>query len=306
MSEEADRDVDWTFGGTWPYEPRWLSTDGVRIHYVDEGPRSGEPVVMLHGHPAWSYLYRHFIAGLTAAGFRAVAHDQAGFGRSDKPARVADYSVQRNVKHFAALMDELALDRVTLVLHDWGGPLGLAWAVENPGRVNRLVILNTFSGSIPATAARSALLWIRVMRSRVHGNLLVRGARLPLRLFLLRMGIAHRDRIGRRERAAYLSPHSRWRSRAALIAYPRLWPFAADHPTAALARHIESKLARLAGKPVLVCRGLKDPGYRAGLLTLGEETFPNAEVHEFEDASHFVQEDAYERIVPLMIAFLER
>ena len=303
---ERRGDTDWTFGGTWPYEPRWLSTDGLRIHYVDEGRRDGEPVVMLHGHPAWIYVYRHFIRGLTDAGLRAIAHDQAGFGRSDKPDRVAAYSLERNLSHFEALMDELELDRVTLVLHDWGGPLGLAWAVANPERVARLVVLNTFTGSIAPDAARSALLWIRMMRSRLLGDLLVRGARLPVRLFLLRMGVAHRDRIGTHERAAYLAPHARWGSRAVLIAYPRLWPLEAGHPTSQLARHVEADLSALAGKPVLICRGLKDPGYKAGLLTLGKDAFPNAEVHDFEDASHFLQEDAHERIVPLIAEFLER
>ena len=303
---ERRDDTDWSFGGTWPYEPRWLSTDGLRIHYVDEGRRDGEPVVMLHGHPAWIYLYRHFVRGLTEAGFRAIAHDQAGFGRSDKPDRVGAYSLERNLGHFEALMDELALERVTLVLHDWGGPLGLAWAVNNPERVRRLVVLNTFTGSIPASTARSALAWIRVMRSRLLGDLLVRGARLPVRLFLLRMGVAHRDRIGERERAAYLAPHARRGSRAALIAYPRLWPFEDGHPTMTFARHVEANLSKLAGKPVLVCRGLKDPGYRAGLLALGRESFPNGEVHDFEDASHFLQEDAHERIVPLLVDFLQR
>ena len=305
MAPAADA-RDWSFGGTWPYQPKWLHTDGVRIHYVDEGPRDGEPVVMLHGHPAWSYVYRHFIQGLADAGFRAIAHDQIGFGRSDKPERIEDYTIQRNVEHLAALIDELALDGVTLVLHDFGGPLGLAWAVENPERVERLVILNTFTGSIPPEADPTALRWIKLMGAPALGDLLVKGARLPVRMFLLRMGIAHRERIGEDERSAYLAPHPTWGSRAGLLAYPRLWPFEESSPTWALSRRVEEGLPALAGKPALICRGLKDPGYQAGLLTLGEERFPGAEVHDFEDASHFVQEDAHERIVPLVIDFLRR
>jgi haloalkane dehalogenase len=298
--------ADWSFAGTWPYEPRWLLTDGLRIHYVDEGPRDGEAVVMLHGHPAWSYLYRHFIRGLSEAGFRAIAHDQAGFGRSDKPRRVDDYSIERNLRHFNALLDELELDTLTLVLHDWGGPLGLAWAVDHPERVRRVVVLNTFSGSMPPDADRRAVAWIKLMRSRGLGDLLVRGARLPVRVFLLRMGIAHRDRIGPHERAAYLAPHPRNGTRAGLLAYPRLMPIEEDHPTRALAGRIEAGLPKLAGTPALICRGLRDPGLQAGILTLGETSFPRAEVHEFEDASHFLQEDAHERIVPLMIDFIRR
>ncbi|TMB50146.1 MAG: alpha/beta fold hydrolase [Chloroflexi bacterium] len=260
---------------------------------------------MLHGHPAWIYV-RRFIRGLAEAGFRAIAHDQIGFDRSDKPEREGDYTIQRNVKHFAALMDALTLDGVTLVVHDFGGPLGLAWAIENRDRVKRLVILNTFAGSIPAQADKTALLWIKLMGAPALGELLVKGARLPVRIFLLRMGIVHRERIGENERAAYLAPHPTWGSRAGLLAYPRLWPFEERNPTWALARQIEDGLPKLAGKPALICRGLKDPGYQSGLLTLGAECFPGAEVHEFEDASHFVQEDAHERIVPLIIHFLRR
>ena len=84
---------DFTFGGTWPFEPHWLETDGVHIHYVDEGPRDGEPVVMLHGVPTWSYLYRRFIPALASAGYRAIAYDQLGFGRSDKPLSTEEYSI---------------------------------------------------------------------------------------------------------------------------------------------------------------------------------------------------------------------
>lgn len=298
--------TDWSFGDTWPYQAHWLSTDGLRIHYVDEGPRDGEPVVMLHGHPAWSYLYRHLICGLSEAGYRTIAHDQVGFGRSDKLGRPEDYSVERSVRHLEALVERLVLDQLTLVVHDWGGPLGLAWAIDNPQRLKRLVILNTFTGRIPADAAQGARVWIRLMRSRILGDLLVRGARLPVRVFLLRMGIAHRNRIGKPERAAYLAPHARWGTRAALVAYPRLMPLEEDHPTRALASRIEAGLQKLADKPVLVCHGLKDPGYQAGLLTLGKDRFPDAEVHEFEDASHFLQEDAHERIIPMIIEFLRR
>ncbi len=97
-TERAVGEPDWTFGGTWPYEPKWLATDGVRIHYVDEGPRDGEPVVLLHGNPTWSYLYRHFIRGLVDGGFRAIAHDQMGFGRSDKPEQECEYTIQRHAQ----------------------------------------------------------------------------------------------------------------------------------------------------------------------------------------------------------------
>lgn len=296
---------DWTFGGTWPYAPRWLETDGVRIHYIDEGPRDGQPVVMLHGNPTWAYLYRNFISGLTEAGFRAVAHDELGFGRSDKPTRESEYTIQRHAGHFGALMDELGLDGVTLVLQDWGGPIGLAWAVDHPERVKRLVILNTFAGRIPPGFEKVPLPF-KLLRAPVTGELLVKGLHLFVRVGLFRAAVAHPERLGRNERAAYLAPHPTWSSRTGILAYPRLIPWDEDNPTRPLGEHVEANFSKLADKPALICWPLKDPAFERRALALWRERLPHAEVHEFEDASHYIQEDAHERIVPLLVDFLRR
>lgn len=301
----AQRDMDsrdWTFGGTWPYEPQWLHTDGIRLHYVDEGPRDGEPVVMLHGNPTWGYLYRNFIPPLVSEGYRAVAHDELGFGRSDKPKRAREYSIQRHVEHFAALMDELALDGVTLVLHDWGGPIALGWAVDNPDRVRRLVILNTFTGHIPdGTPIPTPY---RVMRAPVTGDLLVKGAHVFVRQLLFKKALAQPERIGENERAAYLAPHPSWDSRTGVLAYSRLIPWDAKSSTRPLAEHVEAKLDRLAGKPALICWAMQDPAFRGNMLAMWRTRFPEATVHELSDASHYLQEDAHEQIVPALVGFL--
>jgi pimeloyl-ACP methyl ester carboxylesterase len=295
---------DWTFGGTWPYEPKWLFTDGVRIHYVDEGPRDGEAVVMLHGNPTWSYLYRRFIAALIEAGFRAVAHDELGFGRSDKPRSAREYSIQRHAGHFAALMDELDLSGITLVVQDWGGPIGLVWAVDHPERVKRLVILNTWPGGIPPDYPKPPALF-GLLRLPVLGELLVKGAHLFVRLFLFRGG-THPERLGENEKAAYLAPHPSWASRAGVLAYPRLIPWEASHITAPLGAHVEQGLDRLHDKPVLIVWPLKDRGFKQPSLALWRRRFPNAEVHEIEDAGHYLQEDAPEQVIPLLVDFLRR
>ncbi len=300
--ESASGGADWTFGGTWPYEPRWLSADGIRIHYVDEGARDGEPVVMLHGNPTWSYLYRRFIAALADAGHRAVAHDQLGFGRSDKPSREREYSFARHVRHFSALMDELDLRRVTLVVQDWGGPIGLAWAVDHPDRVARVVLLNTWPGGIPAVRFPLAF---KLLFARGAGELLAKGAHVFTRVFLFRAG-TQPERLGENERAAYLAPHPSWRSRAGVLAYPRLVPRGESHPSYATGRHVEETLDRLAGKPALVLWPTKDPAFGAAELDRWRSRFPDAEVHVLPDAGHYLQEDAHERAIPLLLAFLRR
>src|SRR5918992_692715 len=130
------------------FAPHWLEADGLRLHYVDEG--AGDPVVCFHGEPTWAYLYRKLLPVLTAAGHRVVCPDYPGFGRSDKPTERGWYSYERHVEHVSALLAPLDLREATVVVQDWGGPIGLRWAVENADRVARLVILNTglFTGRV--------------------------------------------------------------------------------------------------------------------------------------------------------------
>ena len=296
-------DVDWSFGGTWPHEPRWLDTDGVRIHYVATGAPGGEPVVLFHGNPTWSYTYRHLIAALGDAGFRAVAWDQLGFGRSDKPARIDAYGVPRSVDHAGRLIDELALDGVTLVGHDWGAMIALAWAVQHPERVRRLVLLNSFTGSHPPWRMP---LQLRLLAAPGLGAVMTRGLRATVRFFLFRGGMLHPERLGRNERAAYLAPHPSWGSRAGLRAAVRMLPWNEHSTTPAVGREIDAGLARLADKPTLVVWGAGDRVVHRGWLEHYRRSLPLAEVHELEDAGHFVQEDAPERLGPLVADFLRR
>jgi pimeloyl-ACP methyl ester carboxylesterase len=276
---------DWTFGGTWPYEPRWLSTDGIRIHYVDEGPADGEPVVMLHGNPTWSYLYRRYIRGLADAGYRAIAYDQLGFGRSDKPRSAEEYSLERHGRHLAALADELALDGVTLVVQDWGGPIALRWAAERPERVRRLVLLNTFSEIAPT--GRGPFRW------PLTRDLLVKLMHFYVRGFLFRGGLRYPERLGENERAAYLAPHPTPSSRSGILAYTRL---AAD----------PLRLEALRGKPVLFVWGLRDRALHDVALRRWQERLPGGEALELEDSASFVPEDAPEESLQAILRFLER
>ena len=142
--------VDWTFGRTWPYEPRWFESADGRMHYVDEGPRDGRPVVLVHGNPTWGYLYRNFIPPLVAAGNRVIVPDHLGFGRSEKPGEAELFRVRRHAERFDALLESLDLNGVVLVPHDWGGPISLWWATHHPGRVAGLFILNTVVTNSPA------------------------------------------------------------------------------------------------------------------------------------------------------------
>ncbi|MGH3102967.1 MAG: alpha/beta fold hydrolase [Gaiellaceae bacterium] len=278
----------------------WLETDGVRLHYLSRG--SGEPVVMLHGNPTSSYLYRHFVDPLAAAGYRAIAHDQLGFGRSDKPADEGAYTVSRHVRHFGALVDELGLADVTLVVHDWGGPVGLGWAVEHPELVKRLVLLNTVAWPAPR---RRPMLGYRILASRGLGDFLVRRAHAVVRYAQLRRLVARP--LPETDRRAYLAAHPTPASRTGILAYIRLADEAVrGGPARDALERVGARLELLRDKPTLIVWGLRDPILKPSLLKAWRRRFPDAEVHELADASHFLQDDAHERIVPLLVDFLRR
>jgi cis-3-alkyl-4-acyloxetan-2-one decarboxylase len=293
------REPDLTFGGTWPYEPRWLETDGVRLHYVDEGPRDGEPVLMLHGQPTWSYLYRRFIPPLVDAGYRAIAYDQLGYGRSDKPDDLGAYSIERHIRHLDALVDELELRDVTLVVHDWGGPIGLGWAVDNADRLKRLVVFNTGTGHVPEGARTP---WFsRLVRTPYLGDVLTRGFNV-----FTTLGLERLSRLDENAKAAYRRPHPGWQQRAAVAAAPRMIPWDRGNPNAERARRTEENLGVLGGKPILICWGMRDPVLRPPLLKHLRGQLGQAEVRELRDASHFVQEDAPDEILGHLLDFLKR
>jgi pimeloyl-ACP methyl ester carboxylesterase len=288
---------DFTFGGTWPFEPRWLETDGVHIHYVDEGPRDGEPVVMLHGVPTWSYLYRRFIPALASAGYRAIAYDQLGFGRSDKPLSTEEYSIERWVHHLDALVFGLGLDRVTLVMHDWGGPVALRWAVDNAERVKRLVLFNTHTGAVDEGAPPAPY---ALLRAPLLGDVLTRGVNA------FGLALLYASNLDANAKAAYAKPHSNWRSRSVLAKAPRLLPFDEGNPSRAVVDYTVAEIGRLYAKPKLFLWGMKDPVLRPSILRNLRDLLGQADVRELETASHFVHEDEPERSIEYLLTFLER
>jgi cis-3-alkyl-4-acyloxetan-2-one decarboxylase len=298
-----DRTANRTFGGSWPFEPRYFDTGGGQLHYVDEGSRDGLTAVMLHGNPAWSYLYRRFIPALTEAGHRAVAVDLLGFGRSDKPAQAEAYGIVRHVGRVGELLDSLDLRDACLVVHDWGGPIALPWAVANPDRVTRLMILNTFAPRLPGPMGKSATL--RMLRTRGLGEMIatVRGGLTED--FLFKAGIEQRDRLDENAKTAYRAPHPDRASRAGVIAFPRQVPLSVESPVAALTRETDAGLRReFRSRPVRICWGMRDVLFGEAVLSLWADTFPDAAVLRIEEAGHFVQEDAHERVVSELLALM--
>ncbi len=304
--------IDWTFDGTWPYEPRWFDSPDGRMHYVDVGPRDGRPVVMVHGNPTWGYLYRNFIPALVEAGHRAIVPDHLGFGRSEKPRDPELYRVPRHARRLEELLESLDLRGATVVPQDWGGPTGLYWASLHPERVDGLFILNTFAHgwkpeALPEGRTKVPLpLPLHLFRTPGVGEVLVKGLDAFKRGFLFRVGVVHRDRLTPTVKRAYRAVHGGWAERTPILVFPREIPVTGEGPVIAMTGEIEERLKRhFRSKPVHVTWAMKDPAFVPEMLdNLWLDTFPEASVTRLEDAGHYLQEDAHEQIVPELVRFV--
>jgi haloalkane dehalogenase len=274
----------------YPFAPRYVEQDGLRVHYVDEG--SGPPVLLLHGEPTWAYLYRRVIPELTPT-CRAIAPDYLGFGRSDKPLRLEDYSYDLHAGTIRRLVEELDLRELTVVVQDWGGPIGLRLAVEQPERVARLVVMNTGvdAGSAPSDE------WLRFRAFvRRHGADL-----LPERLVRLSCVRPLADEV----EAAYGAPWPTPESKAGVLAFPELVPTEPDHPSAAAMLRVRDALTRWE-RPALVLFSDSDPIFSPRHAEQLARLIPGAGEPEIvANAGHFLQEDAGEEVGRRIARFVD-
>ena len=300
------RETDWTFGGAWPYAPKWFEHADGRLHYIDEGPRDARPIVMVHGNPTWAYLYRRFIAAALDAGYRVIAMDHLGFGRSDKPATPELYRVPTHGKRCAELLDALDLRDATLLVQDWGGPIGLYWASLRPERVRSLAILNTIAHRPPDVVQLP--LPLKLFRTPGVGEAMVKGMHAFVKVFLFKAGLAHPEKLTATDKAAYLAPHPTWSSRTGILVFPREIPAGPTGPVSDYMGAINDRLVpAFKDKPVFIAWPMKDIAFTPDMLdNLWLRDFPNAELLRVEDAGHYIQEDAPEQVIPRFIPFLER
>ena len=281
----------------YPFESHFLDLGGIRMHYLDEG--EGPPVVMVHGNPTWSYYYRHLVLALRGS-HRVVVPDHVGCGLSDKPREDAyPYRLERRVEDLERLIDHADLDeKVTLVVHDWGGMIGLAWAARHPGRVERLVILNTAGFHLPAGKLPLSL---RLSRS-VLGAFLVRGLNLFCR-GALRYCVTQR-RLTAGERRAYLAPYDSWDHRLAVQRFIQDIPLRPDDPGYDIVSEVQAGLEQFRDTPTLLLWGMRDFVFDTGYLAEWERRMPHAQVHRYEGAGHYVLEDARDDVRSIVEAFV--
>ena len=288
--------VTGSYQNLYPFKAHWLDTDGGRLHYVDEGDPDAPPMLMLHGNPTWSFYYRDLIRAFSAD-YRVVAPDHLGCGLSDKPADY-DYSLDNRIKHVTDLAEALDLEDVTLVVHDWGGAIGMGWAVANPVRVGRFVVFNT-----AAFLASRIPFSIDICRIRGFGAVMIRGLNAFARAALIR-AVHHRDRLTPDVQAGYLAPYDSWGNRVAHLRFVQDIPMSAGHPSYQRLERIGAGLVSLADRPMLIIWGAHDFCFDDAFFEEWKRRFPDAKTHYVEDAGHYVVEDAHERIIPWMKAYL--
>lgn len=298
--------TDWTFDGAWPFAPKRFDTAEGRIHYIDEGPRDGVPIVMVHGNPTWGYLYRRFIKAVTAQGFRAIVMDHLGFGRSDKPTRKSAYSIPSHADRCEALLESLDLNDAVVVMQDWGGPIGLTWAARHAERVAGLFILNTFFQR--PTSKVPLPLVLHAFRTPIVGELLVKGAHAFVRRFLFQAGLNDPGCLSETDKTAYLAPHPTWSSRTGILAFPRQIPSGPKGPISDFVAIEGAKLtANFAEKPVKIVWPMKDVAFSLETLeNMWIRFFPHADVRRVEQSGHFIQEDAHDIVIPELMDFINR
>ena len=279
----------------YPFKENYQEADGVRLHYVDEG--EGPPILMVHGQPTWSYLYRKMIPPLVEAGYRCVAPDLMGFGLSDKPTDESAYTLRRHVELVTGLVEKLELKGITTVGQDWGGPISLRYATDHKDNVSALVILNTLVSIVPVP-----LLFNLVFRSGGFSSFLIR--RLDLfRKMSFGGGLMIKRPLDRRAKEQYRMPHPTAASRAGIAAFPKMIPVGADHPNAGYVSEIESTLKQW-DVPVLVMFSDKDIAFKVEEGERIANMVPNGRFEAVRNAGHYLQEDAGEEIAQRMVTFL--
>jgi len=279
----------------YPFAPHFLEVGGLRIQHVDEGPRRAPPVLLLHGEPSWSYLYRKMIPLLTASGLRAVAPDLVGFGGSDKPASPEEYTYQRHVDWMRGVLEGLDLRDVTLVCQDWGGLIGLRLAAEHPERFTRIVAANTFLPTGDRPPGPAFLTWQRYSqetRDLPVGRIVQAGCVTALPPEVI---------------AAYDAPFPDERYKAGARRFPLLVPTSPDDPAAPANRRAWEVLRRWE-KPFLTAFGDSDP-VTQGADVLLREAIPGTrgQPHTtITGAGHFLQEDKGEELARIVLDFVRR
>jgi haloalkane dehalogenase len=293
--------VNETLKKEYPFTGKTLDLDGLAYRYLDEG--DGAPVVMVHGNPSWSFYYRNLVLALRNR-YRCIVPDHIGCGFSAKPGDDRyDYTLPRRVDDLERLLDHLGITaNITLVVHDWGGMIGMAYASRHPERIKRLVILNT--GAFPLPKAKPFPLGLRICRDSWLGTLLVRGFNAFSRGAAM-VG-CKRNPMSAELQSLYQLPYNSWANRIATLRFVQDIPLAPSDRNFDLITAVAAGLEQFKALPMQIHWGLLDFVFDDNFLAEWERRFPQAEIHRYPDCGHYILEDAKDEVVPQIREFLAR
>lgn len=275
-----------------PFESRTLALPAGQIHYVDEGPRTASSILCLHGNPTWSFHYRRLIAAARPF-HRVVAFDHLGMGLSDRPPAFS-YTLADHVQNAVAVVDALDLRKITLVVHDWGGAIGMGLALARPDRIARITVMNTAAFFIPRLPKR-----IAICRAGKLGEFLTCGLNGFARAATT---MTTTTPLPADVRAGYLAPYASWRRRIGIWNFVRDIPMETTHRSRATLAGIEEGLKTLR-KPMQILWGEKDWCFTPEFRAEWQKRFPGAYVHKFENAGHYLIEDEPDAVIALIRDF---
>jgi haloalkane dehalogenase len=285
----------------YPFVPRTFDRAGLKLSYLDEG--AGDPVVMLHGNPTWSYYFRNLVLALRDR-YRCIVPDHIGCGLSDKPpVSQYDYALKSRIDDVEALLDHLGVrEKITLVLHDWGGMIGLGYAARQPERIARIVATNTSCTHLPAGKRFPWLL--RVGRNTRLGAWFI----LKKNAFCRAAArwCVTRQPLPPDVRDMYLKPYDSPEHRIAVLKFVQTIPLTESDPGFDIVRGVEELLPKFRGVPTLLLWGLKDFVFDRHFLAEWQKHFPHAETHTWPDGGHYLLEDAGEEVIGKVTEFLKR
>jgi haloalkane dehalogenase len=285
----------------YPFTGKLLDLDGLNYHYLDEG--SGPPVVMVHGNPSWSFYYRNLVLSLRGS-HRCIVPDHIGCGLSDKPDDDRyDYTLSRRVNDLRRLIDHLGLEeKITLVVHDWGGMIAMAWAICNPERIASIVVMNTAAFHLPED--KPFPLGLRICRDTFIGTLLVRG----FNAFAegAAMVGCKRNPMPTELRRLYCRPYDSWRNRIATLRFVQDIPLSSADRGYDIVSAVSEGIGQFKNLPMMIVWGELDFVFDRPFLAEWRRRFPDAELHSFPDYGHYILEDAKDEVVPLICDFINR
>jgi cis-3-alkyl-4-acyloxetan-2-one decarboxylase len=281
----------------YPFSSHFLKIEKFNYHYLDEG-FGNEPLLMLHGNPTWSFYFRNLILGLRDS-HRCVVPDHMGMGLSDKPQNYS-YNLFQHIENLEKLVEHLRLKKITLIVHDWGGAIGMGFAIQHPELIKRLVIFNT-----AAFLAPKIPLSLKICRLPGLGAIAIRGFNAFARI-AIHWACNKHERMTKQVRASYLAPYNNFANRIATLRFVQDIPMKPNSTSYALVQHIEENLKLFRYHPVKIIWGAHDFVFNDHFLNRWKMIFPQADTHLIEDAGHYVLEDAHELILPMMEEFFKK